>query len=176
MTQPTSLDEDRWNRHLEQAKIFIQKHGHGRVPVNYPPDPDLANWAKRQRYHYKLLEKHMADANHYSGSKNTKDSSGTTSTRLRALVDIGFCLDNPAGRWEHFYRLLEDYSQKNHGSTTPSKHTHRALFKWVGTQKYEMTLRRKGRNRTYMTQERIRKVNAIGFDWGNRSNTSRSRN
>jgi hypothetical protein len=195
ITHPKHMNEGVWNQRLEEAREFVSKHGHGRIPTSYPPNPDLANWAKRQRYHYKIFKKHVLDRlndpaitptqflptgfiKHTNGFIRHKKP-GTrwikclmTSERLAKLKAITFCMDLQAGSWECNYKRLCDYARRNNDRTCPSKHTHRELWKWVGTQRYQMTLRKKreeGKTNSSdmpcLAPERIAKLNKINFVW-----------
>ena len=46
--------KDAWDKQFLELLVFKNHHGHCRVPLNYPPNPKLAIWAKRQRREYKL--------------------------------------------------------------------------------------------------------------------------
>jgi len=193
---PKNLDENRWNDRLKESYCFVVKHGHGRIPTKYPPNQELASWAKRQRYHYKLYKKHVLDRQQTPGvpCAETLPPGGTgkkpprirfvkclmTAKRLSKLEAIGFCMDLQAGCWERNYALLSEYAKRNNGRTSPSKHTHYDLWKWVGTQRYQMTLwKRKKKNGTpssnttmsCLTPERISKLREISFAWDDKSAT-----
>ena len=204
ITRPSKPDNQRWNLMLMKAIKFIQEHGHGRIPTSYPPSPDLASWAKRQRYHYKIYKKYCIDNNNPTiVTKATTTASTTTEAvtsstvildaisaaaikkqnpkasvikclmtvdRLRTLEVIGFCLDLQAGTWEFNYELLRNYAKRTKGKTCPSKHTHYELWKWVGTQRYQMTLWKRGNHSSNMTPERFFKLSAIDFVWEDKYN------
>jgi len=217
ITYPSKTDDNRWKRRLSEAKVFIQEHGHGRIPTSFPSNPDLASWAKRQRYHYKIYQTHFLENDvYYKNGSNVNNSNPITATaiatttasattaatsspslsattnvqnaiaaqlikkknptvnivkclmtadRLKTLKDIGFCLNLQVGLWEFNYELLRKFANRNYGNTSVSKHIHQDLWKWVGTQRYQMTLWKRGDNRSYMTPERIFKLNAINFAW-----------
>ena len=215
ITHPSKTDDNRWKRRLSEAKAFIQEHGHGRIPTNFPSNPDLASWAKRQRYHYKIYQTHFLENDAYcKNGSNANKSNPTTATatatvtattvttsspslsatttvhnaiaahlikkenpkvnvvkclmtadRLKTLKEIGFCLNLQVGLWEVNYELLQKFAKRNYGNTSISKHVHHDLWKWVGTQRYQMTLWKRGDYRTYMTPGRIFKLNAINFVW-----------
>lgn len=181
ITFPTSMDEDRWNQRLSEAQEFVAKHGHGRIPTTYASNPDLANWAKRQRSYYKSFKKHFLDRpdNPAVVTDSNPRRPGMrvikclmTTQRLEKLRDIGFCLDLQSDAWDRMYERLCDYSKRNNGGTCPSKHADLELWKWSSTQRYQMSLRTKIEKGAtckkyvpFLTEERIVKLNEINFVW-----------
>ena len=209
ITRPKRMNEGVWTQRLEEAREFVLKHGHGRIPTTYPSNPDLANWAKRQRYYYKIFKKHVLDRPNNPAIAPTKclntirrnrmnkqytngyirhNKPGTrsikclmTSERFARLEAIEFCMDLQAGVWECNYRSLCDYAMQNNGHTSPSKHTQKELSKWVGTQRYQMRLRKKREggetnlpDMPCLNLERIAKLNKIDFFWDDEDERSRS--
>ena len=188
-----NLNSKVWDQRLKEAKEFVIEHGHCRIPTTYRPHQELANWARRQRHHYKKLKKHILDRpdnpavvptdlqrkplpkglvdNNMPGVRIIKCH--MTPQRLEKLEAIGFCMDLQARSWERMYERLCDYSKRSKGKTHPSKYLDYELWKWVGTQRYQMKLRikrAKEGNINYsmpcLTLERINKLNEINFDWG----------
>jgi hypothetical protein len=149
----SAMDEERWDGYLREAQEFVTTYGHCRIPTTYPSNPDLANWAKRQRYHHKLFKIHVLDRpNNPSVVTNAPLPKGSvrhkkpgvrqvkclmTFSRLAKLEAIGFCMDLQATHWELMYEQLCDYVKQTKGRTYPSKHTHYDLWKWTGTQRYQ---------------------------------------
>ena len=204
---------------LMKAYEFIQEHGHGRIPTSYPSNPNLASWAKRQRYHYNIYKKYCVNITSDNNRTATIVSNMATATttavttsssstvvvldydisaaaikkqnpkasvvkclmtidRLKALEAIGFCLNLKNEKWELNYERLRNYAtntkqqtqtndkQGSKSSTCyPSKHIHYELWKWVDIQRYQMTKWKRGDSSSYMTPERIFKLNAIDFVW-----------
>lgn len=87
-----------------------------------------------------------------------------TPERYKALSDIGFCWDLQKGLWDSRYEELRKYSKENNGNASPSKYDSFELWKWIGTQRFQMTLFKRGKN-TYLTPERVARLNEIGFLW-----------
>ena len=83
--------------------------------------------------------------------------------RIQALNDIGFCLDSQQEGWEAQYEMLKEYYKKNN-QEHPTKYTHYELFKWIGTQRYQMTKLQQGKT-SFLTPERIMKLNSLNFVW-----------
>ncbi len=181
ITFPKMMKEDRWNQRVSEAQEFIAKHGHGRIPTTYAPNPDLANWAKRQRNHYKNFKKHFLDRPDNPAVVTTSNPKKPhmrvikclmTTQRLEKLREIGVCMDLQGDAWDRMYERLCDYSRRNNGRTCPSKHADFELWKWSGTQRYQMKLRTKiekgasfKKCMPCLTKERIAKLNQINFVW-----------
>ena len=189
---PQNPNEDLWNKHFKEAQEFVLKHGHCRIPTTYPPGPDLAKWAKRQRCYYKIYKKHVLDRPQNPAIVSTKAlhrgkfrfKPGArlvkclmTAGRLAKLQSISFCMDLQEGNWEQNYKLLCEYAKRNNGRTYCSKHEDHDLWKWIGTQRYQMRLSKKRAkskstgNTRYtpcLTPERIAKLNKIKFCWEDR--------
>uniref|UniRef100_A0A6U9XSY0 Helicase-associated domain-containing protein n=1 Tax=Pseudo-nitzschia australis TaxID=44445 RepID=A0A6U9XSY0_9STRA len=160
----TNSDELRWEYRVQQVKEFVQEHGHGRVPTRYPVNKELANWCKRQRYHYKVYLKNLQEFA-LNGKDGKKIKCHMTQERAKALNDVGFCWDLQAGGWEHSYQQLKKCK------TLPNKHTNYELWKWMGTQRYQMSLLKRGKT-TYLNPDRIQKLNDIGFEWSDKDLSS----
>ena len=152
-----SFDDRKWNQRIEEVKEFIAKHGHGRIPVSYPLNEDLARWSKRQRFHYKVYVKNkrqMAlDITH------KLERCHMTPERIKALKDAGFCFDLQVARWYCSFERLKP--SKLH----PSRRTSPELKKWIGTQCFQMSLIKPGGKSFLSRQERIQKFNDFRFSW-----------
>ena len=178
-----------WNLRFKEAVEFLRQQGHCRIPTTYEPNPKLAKWCCRQRYHYKNYKKHVLDRpGNPAVVSNESEKKGVriikcdmTSKRLAKLEEIGFCFDLHSTSWDTMYERLRKYAKENNGSTNPSKHFDFDLWKWAGTQRYYMKLRkdreedtknstRKQRNTktSSLTADRIAKLNEIQFEWTTR--------
>ncbi|OEU06907.1 hypothetical protein FRACYDRAFT_272261 [Fragilariopsis cylindrus CCMP1102] len=199
-----NLDDAKWVKRLQEAKMFVITHGHSRIPTTYPTNPSLGSWAKRQRYQYKLYTKHSSNMKNMmitrsSPERSIQESSSLVANaitinntdgdddddgcsdetninsnveivkcqlnpqRIQALNDIGFCLDSQQEGWEAQYEMLKEYYKKNN-QEHPTKYTHYELFKWIGTQRYQMTKLQQGKT-SFLTPERIMKLNSLNFVW-----------
>ena len=74
-----------WEKRLGELKNFKESHGHCNVPTQYPPNQELAVWAKSQRRQFKL----------YCQGGETKCHISVD--RIQKLLNIGFVF-NPTGR------------------------------------------------------------------------------
>lgn len=148
--------EKKWNERIQEVKQFVKEHGHGRIPVSYPKNHDLASWSKRQRYHYKVFVKNMRMAS--LGKPFKAERCHMTQERLQALTDAGFCFDLHVAKWDRNYQLLKRCK------LYPSKRANYELRKWIETQRHQMSLLRRG-EKSLLNPERIQKLNDIGFSW-----------
>lgn len=186
ISNPSKGGEAQWERMYEEAKAFVKENGHSRIPVFYPKNKALGQWAKRQRYHLKVWKKHF-DYNKHDSENNLsrlhdlplfspaairRNNPGIrivkclmTPQRLEKLEAIDFCADLLHGNWDHQYKLLCEYASKHGGRTNPSKHTHMDLCKWAGTQRYRMSLlRRQNREKGNTKQKQL------CYDYNNNDN------
>merc|ERR1719410_2347703 len=87
-----TTDELKWNERIKEVKEFVREHGHGRIPVNYPQNQELARWSKRQRYHYKVFLKNQ-QRKLLTNSDSDAERCHMTHERLQSLNEAGFCFD-----------------------------------------------------------------------------------
>ena len=115
------FQEERWEIQFRELKEYREKNGNCLVPQhNFPENPPLARWVKRQRYQYKLM-------------KEGKQSN-MTRERVEALESIGFVWDSHSAVWEERMKELEEFrsihSHCNVPSTCPEN---QKLGAWVST-------------------------------------------
>ena len=134
---------DNWEQTFEDYQTFKKKHG--REPSNSSKDEFerfLAHWAVAQRMGY--------------GRKKR----ATPQNRIDKLKSIGFIWDVSVGQWE---KSLNDYKEfKNHHRREPSNRSKNKLEtsigSWANRQRVEY-------NKKRLSQDRIAKLNSIGFKW-----------
>ena len=80
--------KDAWEKNYGDLLVFVQHHGHGKVPSNYPPNPKLAVWAKRQRREYKLHCDRLA------AGQPSKNDIWIHQERYQRLKNAGFVFEN----------------------------------------------------------------------------------
>jgi Helicase associated domain len=145
----------RWIQRLDQVNAFIARHGHCRIPQVYPEDPDLGQWAKRQRYQYKLFTKEVAG------------KCSMTRERIAVLGELGFCWDVVKETWDEMYQELVQYVQAFGNTNVPTRMGQYALLgKWVNRQRKNFQKRgRGGEKQKTMTLENFQRLDALGFEW-----------
>eukprot|EP00980_Cylindrotheca_fusiformis_P003903 scaffold867_cov112-Cylindrotheca_fusiformis.AAC.1 len=146
------------NRYLE-AKEFRKKNGHCIIPLNYPENPMLARWAKRQRYEYQRYK--IGKGRHF-----------LTPQRIRDLDDLGFCWEQKTCLWYQRYGELRDYIGLHGNTLVPTGYPpNKQLATWVKYQRRQKKLRDEGQPST-MTDEQVILLNGLDFAWTARDDAS----
>eukprot|EP00980_Cylindrotheca_fusiformis_P008259 scaffold1736_cov127-Cylindrotheca_fusiformis.AAC.73 len=146
---------ENWSEKFEELIEFRNKYGHCLVPNSFKENPTLAQWVKRQRYQYKLKQE---------GKRST-----VSDERVEALEEIGFVWDSHKVVWEERLTELIDYKRQTGNCNVPSRYAeNRQLAIWVKRQRrqYKFYCTNKPSS---MTEERISRLEAIGFEWDLRS-------
>ena len=172
-------DDDRWIPKYDALRRFHERRGHASVPPaaleedlgGYYTSSEIYIWAQQQRYNYK----------HHNGTRMTR-------MRVELLNDLNFTWDVNEARWEAQYELLRENCYR-HGTTAVRQNT--TLGHWVYKQRwYDRMIQNgeavdvvpvsdshlivdfasgrkvyKGKSVSPLTQERRRKLDAIGFIW-----------
>lgn len=140
-----------WTDHLEEAAEYQKKNGHCAIPHNYPPNQQLARWAKRQRYQYKLC-------------KYGKPSS-MTQERVQALEKLDFCWNAHKENWYARYEELKQFKMDLGHSNVPSNYeVNRKLATWVKCQRRQYKLSHMGEH-SNITPDRIELLEKLDFVW-----------
>ena len=131
-----------WDDHLRDLTAFRQTEGHTRVPLQFPQNPSLAYFVRRQRRYPDKLTQKQRDQ----------------------LVALGFSWETRAERldrqWADKVRELLDYGSRHEGDlSVPRKYDiNPALGLWVNRQR---SLQRQGQ----LPEDRQKKLEDIGFSW-----------
>ena len=159
---PTGVppDDANWWEQFQKLEEYRQERGDCNVPISYKANPQLATWVMNQRAYY-----------HRFIDENRKQSRGITKERIEALNKIGFewrLRERP--EWDERYDELAMYKEQHGNTLVPrvargdSDNKYRQLATWVDTQRRQYRLLQKGKH-SYLTDERIDKLNQIGFVW-----------
>lgn len=103
-----STQFEQWNTRYEQLVAFQKEFHHCCVPLNYPRNPSLAHWVKRQRYQYRM----KSDGKH----------STLTEERQKSLEKLGFVWDSHAASWEERWNQLNEFRQQFGHSRVPKNY------------------------------------------------------
>jgi hypothetical protein len=144
-----------WTERFNNLCLYREKHGNCLVPNKYSKDLPLARWVTRQRYQYKLM---------IEGRSST-----ITEERVKALDEIGFTWDSHGALWVERLEELKKFRSIYMHCNVPSTYRENAqLALWVKCQRsqYRLLMRDKASN---MTPQRIRYLEAVGFEWQLRS-------
>jgi len=143
-------DTVRWVKQYLQLQKFRAEKGHCLVPTKSHDYPQLGPWVSSQRYQYKKRQR--------------GELSSMTDGRLKALDDLEFVwsIDVP---WEERFEELVSFKNKYGHCKVPRNYgVNPELGRWVHAQR---TAYKKFRDnkRCKITQERIDKLDALGFIW-----------
>jgi hypothetical protein len=138
-----------WDGYVEELKKFRQDRGHLMVPKDYPNE--VYGFMQKQR---KLYRKAM---------KGEKTS--LTPDKIKQLTDLGFVWNLMENKWDVRYSQLKRHYEKEGTSNVILRHkASPQLVKWASHQRY-MHYRLQMNRSTTLTEERIKKLNDIGFSW-----------
>lgn len=132
---------------FNKLKKFVEENGTTIVPNGYVLDGfKLGKWAIHVRYQYR---------NHNNPNfKKTK----LNEAQIKLLDDIGFVVDKDDAVWEEMYLQAKRYYEEHGNLMVPSGNS---LFAWLIRQRSL----RNGKIAGVITEERIAKLDAIGFEW-----------
>jgi hypothetical protein len=142
---------EKWSQRFEDLLAFRGRNGNCLVPLEYPQNPTLAHWIKRQRGQYKA----KVEGRH----------STLTSQREEALEKLGFIWDSHRAAWEERLNEIVIFRERYGHCNVPSKYPENPqLSIWVKCQRRQHKLCSDDK-RSNMTQERISKLADLGFVW-----------
>ncbi|MBF0179297.1 MAG: helicase associated domain-containing protein [Magnetococcales bacterium] len=131
--------EAAWEERYLALARFRERRNHCLVPAQWSGDPELARWVELQRREYRhgrLPEEKIA--------------------RLEAL---GFLWDAKVIFWEEMYAALTEYREQHGDCLVPEGYAVQSqLAWWVAAQ-------RKARVAGQLEEDRMRRLDAIGFVW-----------
>ena len=140
-----------WLRRYAELEHYKAKYGNCNVRVDWSENPQLANWVNDQRRRYRL----------YQEGKQ----SSMTEEKIAKLERIGFEWDLRMIRWDERHAELEQYKAKYGNCNVPQGWSENPqLANWVTTQRAQYRLYQEGKQSS-MTEEKIAKLERIGFVW-----------
>jgi hypothetical protein len=149
-----------WDERFEQLKSFQKTHGHCRVNSrgkgNEKKTNNLYFWIARQKVQYKLFQE---------GKKCT-----ITLGHIQKLNGVGLewgSRKQPSDYWEKSFEKLRAFRDEQGHCRIPQAKKGTAAYKlslWVNLQRKEYKRLEQGKQ-SPMSQERIQKLNGIGFVW-----------
>ena len=142
---------EKWSQRYRELVKFRKEYGHCLVPLEWPKNPSLAHWVKRQRCQYKVK---------VEGKHST-----LTDAREMALEKLGFIWDSHRAAWEERLNEITVFRELHGHCNVPSKYPENPqLAIWVKCQRRQYKLFGDGK-RSNMTKERIAKLSRLGFEW-----------
>jgi len=149
-----SHQAESWMEKYEELLDFRLSNGHCLVPNQYPANPSLAEWVKRQRYQYKL--------------KGLGKHSSMSDDRVVALEKLGFVWNSHDAVWEERLKELKQYKNLFGNTNVPSKYEpNPQLAIWIKRQRRQYKFLTEGKPST-MTPYRVGKLREINFSWSGR--------
>jgi len=140
---------EQWSQRYQELVEFRSEFNHCLVPLNWPRNPSLAHWVKRQRHQYRM--------------KKEGKHSTMTPDRQQLLESLGFVWDSHAAGWEERWKELRDYRERHGHCKVPKKYPRNPqLSVWVKCQRRQFKLFCEGRD-SNMTKHRIEKLLSLGF-------------
>jgi glutaredoxin len=144
-----------WEIRLKELATYKeQNNGSTNVPQRYSSNEPLGNWVTRQRQQYKLF--------------TTTGKGSMTDERIKSLNELDFEWGNRTSlcSWEVRLKELATYKEQNNGSTNVPQQfpSNKPLGQWVTRQRQQyklFTTTGKGS----MTDERIKSLNELDFEW-----------
>ena len=97
---------EKWSLRFQDLSEFRKTYGRCLVPLEWPQNPSLAHWVKRQRCQYK--------------SKTEGRHSTLTEERQSALEELGFIWDSHKATWEERLNEIIDFKEFNGHANVPS--------------------------------------------------------
>jgi hypothetical protein len=140
-----------WDERFNELCMYREKHGNCLVPHTFTENRPLTRWVKRQRYQHKRMMECK--------------SSSLTDERVKALEEVGFVWDVQGAAWgERLDELNEFRSNYMHCSVPSNYSANPQLASWVKCQRRQYKLHMEGKA-SYMTPQRIRDLEVVGFKW-----------
>ena len=146
-----NVREADWLEMYNEIVEFEKKHHRCVVPKRYPPNKTLGTWVDKQRTQHR--------------KKKEGKQSQITPVRIQKLEEIGFVWNVREADWLEMYNELVEFEKKHHHCVVPKRYPpNKTLGTWVDTQRQECRKKKKGKP-SFMTPERIQKLEEIGFVW-----------
>ena len=147
-----------WNIRYEEMKAFKKENGHCNVPIDYPSNPSLGIWTSLQRKYYHNMKEQVTNETMYM-----------TSERIQKLEKIGFAFRYADMKWEYQYNELIQYQAKHGDCNVPRIYPPNSkLGNWVHWQRRQYKYL-EAKKKSSMTEERIHKLEQLGFQWSTQS-------
>jgi Helicase associated domain len=150
-----------WDDRFEECLAFSKKSGRCKIPTAYKENHCLGVWVQEQRRNFKLLK------------QGKKPRAELTDEQIVKLDEIGFhwgftpdpnSAESDAS-WEANLLKLKEYKESNGDFDVPMEGSSLELAKWTRAQRNQYK-KRANKVKTFMTKERVKTLEGIGFDWG----------
>ena len=155
-----------WDESFAKLRKYKEERGDTLVSQR-PADGNrdvafLGGWVSRQRKQYAL--------------KKAGRPSTLTDEMEQKLDSVGFAWVSRTRPMTHKYRAIRPWGdvfaslvkfKERHGhfDATPGYAADRGLCRWIEEQRHQYCLRRAGDKVTTLTEDRLRRLEGVGFDW-----------
>jgi hypothetical protein len=172
--------EAQWFERLQELKEYKKNHGDTLVPRGNRENPLLGRWVNTQRSDYTHYQKIKELEEKWRGVEVLDDKvkeemdrltrRGMTEKRIQLLEAEDFVWDVHAHAWELRFQELRDlvaldgravFIQRQKGG---NHDRYDPLAEWASMQREKYMKRQNGLHTT-LTEDRIEKLNSIGFAW-----------
>ena len=154
MASLNSIDAE-WDTKFHELVAYKDAHGGScNVPRGYAENPQLGTWVSTQRKQYKKFQQDPS-------------TSSMTQERIERLESIAFQWDPLSAEWDTKFNELVAYKDAHGGScNVPNRYAENPqLGTWVDTQRTQYKKFQQDPSTSQMTQERIERLESIGFEW-----------
>ncbi|MBT8460602.1 MAG: Helicase associated domain protein [Boseongicola sp.] len=128
-----------WERMYAELVRYKELHGDCNVPDKWPENAQLSTWVRTQRANRDKL----------------------SAEKVRRLSALGYDRDPRSTLWERMYAQLVRYKEAHGDCNVPAQWPeNKRLGSWVNTQRTR---------RDWLSTDRLKCLNALGFDWDPRS-------
>ena len=164
-------------------RVYKQNYGDTIVPQGYAANPSLGKWVKTQREQYSCYQRKKEIEEKYSGidtleeevklelERLTKRLADMTEKRIQLLEAEDFIWDVNDHIWEIRFQQMCDFVTLN-GHALIKERKGDPLVSWVRTQRLNYKNHLTGKPTT-LTDERIKRLDSIGFAWEARARFQR---
>lgn len=164
-TRPKARKNVSWDERLNQCKEFRKKNGHCKIPTNYKEDKSLGIWVQEIRRNFKLMM--TGKKPRWELTQEQIDELNETEFHWGFTPDPNKFPETDVS-WEKNFSKLKKYKQTHGNFDVPMNDKGDSsiweLGKWVRVQRAQKNLRDTKR-KCFITKERIKKLDAIGFNW-----------
>lgn len=185
--------DEQWDSMFIRLAEFKERNGDCLVPKRYKEDQKLGTWVDTQRVQYKKMQKKLgkggmnritnasaefSEDHELDGSARKPLVGRLTDERICRLESLGFVW-SLRDDWQTHYEELVEYKRNNGNCNVPARYTkNRRLGIWVSAQRQQYKQINsnvdgdKPRRAAPLTQERIDRLNDLGFTWTLRNRDS----
>ncbi|MGI8967035.1 MAG: helicase associated domain-containing protein, partial [Limisphaerales bacterium] len=134
--------EASWEQMFSTLLEYQQKYGNCNVPYEWPENPKLGKWVVQQR--------------------QVRTTGRLSAERICRLDELGFVYSSHDAQWEEMLETLLEYKRQHGDCNVPNRYRENPkLSAWLNTQ-------RLFKNKGKLTEDRIRRLDQIGFVWNPR--------